>query len=172
MPEGPERELLVLRHAKSGWDADVGSDFERSLAPRGRRDAPRIGDWLARRGLLPDYVVCSPAVRAAETATLVLNAMGLEGQPSRWDKRIYDAGAQELIELLAEVPADSKRALLIGHNPGLEGLVRSLAKSSSGFERGKFFPTCALAQLRMPADWRDLSNGCAELLDLARPKEI
>jgi phosphohistidine phosphatase len=131
-----------------------------------------MGAWLAQRGLLPDYVVCSPAVRAAETATLVLNAMGLEGQPSRWDQRIYGAGARELIELLAEVPADSKRALLIGHNPGLEVLVRSLAKSLKGHEGGKFFPTCALAHLGMPADWRDLPDGCAALLDLARPKEI
>ena len=98
--------------------------------------------------------------------------MGLEGQPSRWDQRIYGAGAGELIELLAEVPADSKRALLIGHNPGLEGLVRGLASSLEGFERGKFFPTCALAHLRLPVDWRDLPNGCGELSALARPKEI
>jgi len=131
-----------------------------------------MGAWLAQRSLLPDYVVCSPAARAAETAALVLNAMGLEGRPSRWDQRIYGAGTRELIELLAEVPVDSKRALLIGHNPGLEVLVRSLAKSLKVFERGKFFPTCALAHLRMPADWRGLPDGCAELSALARPKEI
>ena len=83
-----------------------------------------MGAWLAERQLLPDFVVSSPATRASETAALVLEALGLDPTPSRWDRRIYGASTGELLELLAEVPADSKRTLLIGHNPGFEMLVR------------------------------------------------
>ena len=51
------RELLVLRHAKSAWDTGAARDFDRPLSKRGRRDAPRVGRFLARSGLTPDYVV-------------------------------------------------------------------------------------------------------------------
>ena len=61
------RELLILRHAKSSWDSDARTDFERPLAPRGLLDAPRVGAFLARQGLKPDFVVSSPAERARET---------------------------------------------------------------------------------------------------------
>lgn len=51
------RELLILRHAKSDWDSGAGTDFDRPLSRRGKHDAPRIGAWLYREGLVPDYVV-------------------------------------------------------------------------------------------------------------------
>lgn len=65
------RELLLLRHAKSDWDSDVASDFERPLAKRGKNDAPKVGSWLYREGLVPDHVVSSPATRARQTAIKV-----------------------------------------------------------------------------------------------------
>src|SRR5688572_29888310 len=36
-------ELLLLRHAKSRWDLPGLADHDRDLAPRGERDAPRVG---------------------------------------------------------------------------------------------------------------------------------
>lgn len=61
------RTLAVVRHAKSDWTHDLPDD-ERPLNPRGRRDAPVLGDWLAEHltgGV--DLVVCSTATRARET---------------------------------------------------------------------------------------------------------
>ncbi|HWD04384.1 MAG TPA: histidine phosphatase family protein, partial [Amycolatopsis sp.] len=40
-----DRWLIVLRHAKSDWSDDL-PDRERPLAPRGIRDAPKLGHWL------------------------------------------------------------------------------------------------------------------------------
>ena len=65
------RELLILRHAKSAWDTNAPSDFERPLAKRGRRAAPRVGRWLEEQGLIPDHVVSSPAERAKQTVIAV-----------------------------------------------------------------------------------------------------
>ena len=65
---GAGRELLILRHAKSAWDTDAVSDFDRPLAKRGRKDAPRMGKWLRRRRLVPGYVLSSPARRAPWTS--------------------------------------------------------------------------------------------------------
>src|SRR5258708_30988934 len=63
--------LLLLRHAKSSWDNPGGRDFDRPLAPRGRRTAPLIGGHLRDRQLLPDLVLCSTARRARQTHDLV-----------------------------------------------------------------------------------------------------
>src|SRR5260221_13822701 len=68
--------LLLLRHAKSSWDNPGGRDFDRPLAPRGRRTAPLIGGHLRDRQLLPDLVLCSTARRARETYDLVVPAVG------------------------------------------------------------------------------------------------
>ena len=39
--------VLILRHGKSDWSAPYTTDFERPLAKRGLKDAPRMGEVLA-----------------------------------------------------------------------------------------------------------------------------
>ena len=57
------RELLIYRHGHAQFDSD-GGDFERELRDKGKRNAQRIGIWLARQQLLPDHILTSPARRA------------------------------------------------------------------------------------------------------------
>ena len=59
------RTLLLMRHAKSSWDEPGLADLERPLAARGRLAAPLVARHLRERGLMPDLVLCSPAVRVA-----------------------------------------------------------------------------------------------------------
>lgn len=167
------RELLVLRHGKSSWSSGAPTDFERPLAKRGRRDAPRMGAWLLERDLVPDLVVSSPAARARETAEVAMEAMDLGDDALRFDERIYGAVAGELIEVLQEVPADAKRVMLVGHNPGFEDLVLRLASERPETPpNGKLMPTCALARLGFDLPWAELEPYAATLLSLVRPKTI
>ena len=69
--------LLLLRHAKSSWDDVALRDFERPLADRGKRDAPRMAEELKLRAPLPDLIISSPAARARQTTQAVVNAGGL-----------------------------------------------------------------------------------------------
>jgi len=169
----PRRELLLLRHAKSAWDTGARSDFDRPLKKRGRRDAPRMGRWLAERGWRPDLVVSSPAERARRTTLAVLEELDLDEDAVRWEPRLYGADLAALLELLAEIPADVSRALLVGHNPGLEDLlVRLCGNSLVNPGDGKLLPTCALARLDMPPDWGGLRPGAGRVLALLRPREV
>ena len=63
--------LWLVRHAKSSWDDPMLVDFDRPLNPRGRRDAPRMGQRLARRHEYPDLMLSSPANRALTTARII-----------------------------------------------------------------------------------------------------
>jgi len=169
---GPLRRLVVLRHAKSAWPDDVG-DHERPLAPRGRRDAPAAGRALADIDCLPDLALCSTAVRARQTWELTAGQWGTP-PPVRHDPRLYGADVPELLEAVREVSAHTKTLLLVGHNPGLEELVLTLADDSLDDAlddvRTKF-PTSAIAVLVWHGDdWGSLDPGTALLTDMIVPR--
>jgi phosphohistidine phosphatase len=163
------RELLILRHGKSDWDAGQ-DDFHRPLKDRGKRAAQRMGVWMRRQQLLPDYIVSSPAERALATAQKLCKAMGAGTQGIVCDERIYEATASELLDVLADCPDGAQRVLLVGHNPGLEDLLLLLAREPLEIMGGcKLLPTAALARLTLPDDWHKLTPECALLESIMHP---
>ena len=167
------RELLVLRHAKSAWDTDAPTDFERPLAKRGLKDAPLVGRFLHDQGLRPDYVVSSPAERARQTVIAVCAPMGIEVAEIHWDARIYHASSGSLIDVLNDCPSTARRVLIAGHNPGLELLVRNLCDHEVPMpDDYKLMPTAAVAHLEVHSDWARLEVGGARLLSLTRARSL
>jgi len=166
-------ELLVLRHAKSAWNTDARTDYDRPLSKRGRRDAPRVGRFLASRGLAPDYVVSSPALRARQTVIAVCEPLGIGEEAIHWDDRIYHAATGHLMDVLSECPEDAARVMIAGHNPGLEMLVQTLSKRRIPMpDDYKLMPTAAVAHLEIPGRWKDLDGGTAELISLTRARSL
>ena len=84
------RELLVLRHGKSDWTTDAPTDFERPLAPRGRKAAKRMGQWLRQNKLLPDHIVSSTAKRAKQTTLRACKFADIPESLIVWDPEIYE----------------------------------------------------------------------------------
>ncbi|MBF0155795.1 MAG: histidine phosphatase family protein [Magnetococcales bacterium] len=166
------RDLLLLRHAKSDWDTGTGTDFGRPLAPRGLRDAPRMGDWIRENGLVPDRLVSSPALRARQTTELVAKAAGF-GQEILWAPGIYAADVGDLLQILASLPGQGLRTLLVGHNPGLEHLLAFLTTPP---DRDRLeihaLKTATLAQISLPDSWDDLPRGCGRLIRIQYPREL
>jgi len=167
------RELLLLRHAKSDWNAGVASDFERPLAKRGKRDAPRVGAWLYREGLVPDVIFSSPAARARATAIKVCRRLDCDKQRIVWDPALYEADVATLLAALRRCPQHANTVLMVGHNPGFENLIGYLTDGEfDPPEDGKLLPTAATARLEMPEDWSRLEAGCAVLLSVTRPRDL
>lgn len=166
------RQLLLLRHAKSAWDTDAGNDFERPLAQRGRETAPRMGQWMHRRGLRPDHVVSSPAKRARQTTEQVCKTLQVDLGAIHWEDRIYEANVHTLLKVLAECPTEAGRVLLVGHNPGLETLLLYLCPETPLPDDAKLMPTAALAHIELPDDWSDLAVDSGELLLIQRPRRL
>src|ERR1051326_9457722 len=105
------RRLMLLRHAKSDCTRPGARDHERTLAPRGREAAPRIGAYMVHHGLLPDFVVCSTAVRARETWDLVAKAFAHKPEVV-YEERIYEAGPNALFGVVTETKRDRKSTRL------------------------------------------------------------
>ena len=169
---GVTHRLHLLRHAKSSWKERGISDRERPLNGRGRDACELIAALLPRAGVRPDAVLVSPARRTVETYELIKG--GLRGDFEHWtEKRIYGAGADDLLELLRELPEAVGEALLIGHNPAVESLALTLAgDAGTGAEQmRRKYPTGAMASF----DRRALgaaAAGCHRPRALLRPKDL
>src|SRR5215470_13539511 len=162
----PVKTVMLLRHAKSDWDDQSLRDFDRPLADRGRRDAPRIGKALKKQGPLPDLIISSPAARARETIEAVVKAAELRIAP-QFDESIYGATSAELMKLIRRLPDSSECVMLVGHNPTFEDLVSRLTGTQ---ER---MPTAALACMEFQIDrWADLEDGHGRLVSLLTPKQL
>jgi phosphohistidine phosphatase len=167
------RELLILRHAKSAWDTDAASDFDRPLARRGRKAAPRVGRFMRDQGLVPDYIFSSPAERAKQTVCLVCDQLDIDHGEIHWDSRIYGAGVAALIGVLRSSPEGARRVMIAGHNPGLEYLLEAVCRDPIDipFDR-KLMPTAALAQLAISTEWKDLDQNAGCLISLTRARSL
>jgi phosphohistidine phosphatase len=155
------RSLLVLRHAQAEETRPGSRDTERRLTADGEHHAREAGDYLDRRGIRVDTVLCSSAVRARQT----LDQLKLGDAPNRVDiaDRFYDAGTDTLIETLRQLPDDCHVALLIGHAPGAPGVVRELTDPTTSTPEALAaiegrFPAGAVAQLEFDGDWSRLDT--------------
>lgn len=159
--------LLLMRHAKSSWKDPELQDIDRPLNKRGERDAPRMGKLLKKEGLIPDIIVSSPAQRTKATAEAVADKLDYEKDILYVDS-LYLGEPHEYIEMLRSLSDEVDTALVIGHNPGLEGLVQILS--------GKVvsLPTGAIAYLRVPVRaWSALTVHIdCKLAELWRPKDL
>ncbi|MDX1418976.1 MAG: histidine phosphatase family protein [Rubricoccaceae bacterium] len=158
--------LLLLRHAKSDWDADFETDHERPLSARGRRDAPRMGRFLAANGPLPDLCLTSTAVRARTTLRLAHEAGGWPA-PIEETRDLYHANPPSVLRLLEGIDDDVETILLAGHEPTMSSVVE-------GFTGGQVrMPTAALACIDFEIDeWEDVDWEDGTLRWLVIPKAL
>ena len=165
--------LILLRHAKSGWDDPVARDFDRPLNPRGQRAAVAMGKHMRSLGLEFDAVIASPAERVVETLEHVGAGYGGDLAPA-WDKRIYLASAATLLDLVHALPEAAATVLMAGHNPGLEELVLGLVPGGAlRHDVEVKFPTAALAEIAFEAErWQDVEPGDGELIRFVRPRDL
>lgn len=133
------KHLVLIRHAKSSWKDAGLRDIERPLNKRGLRDAPEAGRRLKGWGMVPDRVLCSPAVRARMTAGLLLAELGLDERVLDVRDEIYGASADGLLGLVSGLDDALGRVFLVGHNPDLTLLARRVA-----FYPVENLPTCAM----------------------------
>jgi phosphohistidine phosphatase len=161
---GDLKRLTLIRHAKSSWkDAEIG-DFDRPLNARGERDAPHMGRRIAACAKPPQLLVSSPARRAARTAELIAARLG--GPRLEYERALYLATPEQMLDVIRGLDDSVRHAALVGHNPG----TTELAEQLSGAEVGNV-PTCGVVRLRLDIDaWSEAEPGCAEIEDFDYPK--
>jgi phosphohistidine phosphatase len=149
------QQLWLLRHGEAE-PHDARSDDQRRLTERGRDQARSAGLALAALELTFQLVLTSPKVRAAETATLACEALGVEPVEHAPLREGFDAG-----EAIAAVHAagEDRRVLVVGHEPDFSQVVHDLTGARIALKKG------GLAGVRV-------DGRTGELLALLRPREL
>ena len=153
------RTLIVLRHAKAAQVPGL-PDQDRPLTDRGERDAKRAGEEIRTLGLVPDLVLCSPAQRIRRTAELAFPAVETD-----YERMIYQAWAEEILELIRRLDPEHRTVVLCGHNPGALDLALLLTGGDYGFRPGAF------AVIRIESEWTELGPGGGALVTVWDPRD-
>jgi len=116
--------LYVLRHGVAEDVGPDGTDRSRRLTPGGRRKMRAAAAGMRALGLRFDLLLTSPFTRAAETAAIVSEALG---GPAPRDLPALEQGVTpvETVRLLTEF-ARAEHVAIVGHEPGLSGVVSLL----------------------------------------------
>jgi phosphohistidine phosphatase len=167
--------LSLFRHAKSSWADARLKDFERPLNERGEDAAPRMGAFMARRGIVPDLILCSSAVRTRQTLDLV--RPHLRGSPKiLYEDALYLAAPSVLLKHIAKVPAKVRHVMVVGHDPGLHTLAQELSGSGRHEDLealAEKFPTAGLAVIVFAVrQWTEVKRGGGRLELFVVPKRL
>ncbi|QZY28758.1 SixA phosphatase family protein [Nocardioides coralli] len=151
--------LVLIRHAKSDWSA-TRADRDRPLAARGQRQGAEAGRWLAEHGPTLDVAVVSPATRARATWDLVAEELP-DPPPAEIHEAAYTFDGEDLLEIVRGLDERLDAVALVGHNPAMEELLRSLT--------GEWhtMPTSCIAVLRWDGPWSTPDD--VELVAHGRP---
>lgn len=156
--------LVLFRHGKSRWDEGPIPDRERGLAPRGVKAARRMGRFLARAGPVPDRVLCSPAVRAAETLRHAADAGAWRASVGMVPE-LCGASCGDVLACLAAA-GDAGTVVVVGHEPSCSETLAALIGAAA-----TRFPTAAMACVRLDVTrWDDVTPGRGALLWLVTPR--
>ncbi|MBS0455083.1 MAG: histidine phosphatase family protein [Proteobacteria bacterium] len=158
--------LLLVRHAKSGRDDPSLPDRERPLNDRGRQDAPAMGRRLKKRGVKPDLIASSPALRALTTAQLLADEIGYQREDIIVDERLYASSSDTLLAIICAIGDHVDSVMLFGHNPEFTDLAHRLSSEVMDM------PTCAVAEFLFEAEaWADVGKVGPAKVKLDAPKK-
>jgi phosphohistidine phosphatase len=129
---------------------------------------------LAKAGIAPDLILCSPSRRTRETLARVFSSLP-ESTAVEFERSLYLAGGEHLLHRLSRIDDKRETVLLVGHNPGLQELGLWLAATGKRSLLARFrakFPTAALAQFEYAGcHWADVGGGQTQLVGFTTPKD-
>ena len=158
--------LYLLRHAKASWGDATQPDLERTLTNQGRETCATIAEFIREKDIDFAHILVSTAVRTRETIELINDKAKLHCEV-HYDERIYEASVSQLLEIISEVDNDRESVLLVGHNPGIEGLISLLTREQH------HVPTATFAKIKLETTkWSELLTSKGTLDWIVRPREI
>jgi phosphohistidine phosphatase len=160
--------VYLIRHAKSSWDYPSLTDRARPLSNRGLRDAPFMAKMLSGKGVQPDAIFSSPAVRALTTATFFKNELDVAAEDFFLRDELYEVGAGEVLRFITMLPQDLDTVLIFGHNPTFT--------SVANWFTGNFIaniPTCGIVCVEADVQhWPHFEKPHAAVSAFYQPKQF
>ena len=150
-----DKELILVRHAKSSWENPSLADHDRPLNKRGERNAPEMGKRLEAHGVRPDAIFTSTAVRAATTAEFIAESIEFPQDEIVRELGLYHADVGEWLAWMTGLDDAWNTVMAFGHNPGITELVAGVWGLPV-----QNVPTCGVVSLRFEVpEWKNAATG-------------
>ena len=163
-----EKTLVLVRHAKSSWKDSTLNDIQRPLNKRGNKDAPKMGEHMAKQGIMPDVIFSSPGLRALTTARIISVKLGITPKSIKVDDDLYTFNSYELLKVIGKLKNKYNSVMIVCHNPAITDIVNYL--SGSKIDN---IPTCGVAVLKFKTDsWKNVNKNSASLKSFDYPKKL
>jgi len=158
--------VFLVRHATAVSKNKGLPDFERSLIPKGIKEARRTSRHLAKAVPAPGLFVSSPANRAIETAHLFAETLGYPTQKIQLEDVVYDgASVSALMQLLRKVEDNYPSVMMFGHDPLFSDFAHFLAPTYT-----QLMPKGAVLGVTFECEhWSDLTEGGGQVTYLDYP---
>jgi len=158
--------LLLIRHAKSGWDDASLSDFDRTLTERGKSDAKIMAQRIKEQSIDIDSFVSSPAKRAKKTAKIFMKELKKNVEEMLLIPDLYEASVNNFYSTIENLEDTRNVVAVFAHNPGITEFVNSL-ECSPVYN----MPTCAVFAFKIKTDhWKDFHGAEKQFLFFDYPK--
>jgi len=162
------RRLTLIRHANAEQDSDV-RDFERPLSRKGQGEASDMARRFQERGLVPDLILASAAVRTRETAETFAKVLGVATRLLQADDSLYLADGDHIIATIRAVGPRISHLMVIGHNPGISAAAISLAPEAVSGD----LPTCGTLTMTVScATWNLIDRRCVRDTERDSPRRF
>ncbi len=155
-----------MRHAKSSWSDFTLTDHQRPLNARGKRDAPRMAQWLKKNLGEVDLIISSDAQRTQET-TQALVDVDLSRRLPYWEASLYHGRPQNYLDSMYALDDKTNSVILIGHNPTMTYMANEISN-----EFIDNVPTAGVIIGTYVGDWTDISFDKIEFLKMMTPKNL
>lgn len=160
------KKIILVRHAKSSWDSPLLNDHDRPLADRGIADAPKMAKRLKKRGIVPDLLLSSTALRAAETAKITAKILDYPLRDISYEKGLFHASPHQILKIIRMQKDSANTLLVFGHNPGFNDLIIYLGGDLDNL------PTSGQFGFKLNSEhWADLSADTTEVWFFDYPKK-
>lgn len=160
--------LYLVRHAKSDWSNLFLRDFDRPLNARGENSAPLMGDYLSKKGIKPDLILSSPALRAKTTAITLAEKLSYPIDTIVYIPSLYESDIDTILALIRTASEDIETLMIVAHNP-------ELTECANFITHGEIdnIPTCGVVEMRLYENsWDRIGSNSAELVSFVTPKKI
>jgi phosphohistidine phosphatase len=158
--------LLLIRHAHAG-DRDPEQwpdDRDRPLTDKGRKTHRKVSRALGKLDLIPAKVLTSPWLRAAQTADIMVQELGLRAPAVEVAALATEPDLVRLADDIGDPGPDAVVAL-VGHSPWIEELASLLLTDGTAGLRLDY-PKSGVMEIELER----VAKGAGELRSFLRPR--
>lgn len=130
---GMLRSLALLRHGLATGQAPTAA-----LLPEGGAYLRRLAAVLAADGWAPKRVLCSPYVRARDSAEIMVRALSLTLPIEVLGDLIPESEPDEALRAIADAAPHDTPVLVVSHLPLVGRIAQELIGDDPGFSPGTF----------------------------------